>query len=55
MKVILRMMVAQEMKFVELEDHIIRMAQDDTDSLYSNSNTPNLKDRHCPNSYSKIP
>ena len=57
MKTILKMMIGQEMKFIELEDYLLRMAQEETDSLNSYSNTPNLKDKHnrCENSYSKIP
>ena len=57
MKTILKMMINEEMKFIELEDYLLRMAQEETDSLNSYNNTPNLKDKQarCENSYSKIP
>jgi hypothetical protein len=57
MKNILRMMLTSGTKFVELEEYLFRMVQEETDSLNSYSNTPNLKERQAKpdNSYSKIP
>lgn len=50
-------MLKAETKFIELEEYLFKMVQEETDSLNSYSNTPNLKDNSNPrdNSYSKIP
>ena len=57
MKNILRLMTNTSTKFVELEEYLFRMVQEETDSLNSYTNTPNLKDNYAKpdNSYSKIP
>lgn len=57
MKTILRLMLKTESKFIELEEYLFRMVQEETDSLNSYSNTPNLKEQNNlrDNSYSKIP
>ncbi len=50
-------MLKTESKFIELEEYLFRMVQEETDSLNSYSNTPNLKEQNNlrDNSYSKIP
>lgn len=49
-------MIKEETKFIELEEYLFRMVQEETDSLNSYSNTPNLKEKpKQDNSYSKIP
>ena len=57
MKNILKMMLNPETKFIELEEYLFRMVQEETDSFNSYSNTPNLKEKQAKpqNSYSKIP
>ena len=49
-------MTSPATKFIELEEYLFRMVQEETDSLNSYSNTPALKDRQVKpaNSYSKI-
>ena len=49
-------MMNTRMKFVELEDYLFKLVQEDTDSLNSYSHTPIVKDKVFKNnSYSKIP
>lgn len=48
-------MLKSTTKFIELEEYLFKMVQEETDSLNSYSNTPNLKDKpiKADNSYSK--
>lgn len=39
------MMLDTRTNFIELEEYLYRMVQEETDSLTSYSNTPNLRDK----------
>jgi hypothetical protein len=57
MKNILRLMLNSNTKFLELEEYLFKLVQEETDSLNSYSNTPLLREKVTKeaNSYSRIP
>jgi len=56
MKSILRIMLNPSTRFVDLEEYLFKLVQEDTESLNSYSHTPIIKEKAAKNnSYSRIP
>ena len=56
MKSILRTMLQPATRFVDLEEYLFKLVQEDTESLNSYSQTPVVREKaRLPNSYSRIP
>lgn len=57
MKNILKIMLNPSTRFIDLEEYLFKLVQEDTESLNSEAHTPIIKEKNAKNnnSYSRIP